>query len=87
MNIFMLFENESPVPFSLTKRRGVNWAVLLNFGLKIICLFFFCDYLRILRENYFANVAVNSGCGLAALEYFFSSSYSALAVLEYFYAV
>ncbi|MHB2153330.1 hypothetical protein ACX8XN_02905 [Calditrichota bacterium GD2] len=50
------------------KEKGVNWGVLLNFGLKIICLIFFCDYLRNLRENYFARVAVDFGCGLAALE-------------------
>ncbi|WP_456439562.1 hypothetical protein [Caldithrix abyssi] len=42
---------------------------MINFGLKIICLFFFCDYLRNLRENYFAHVALDFGCGTAALEF------------------
>ncbi|APF20511.1 hypothetical protein Cabys_3766 [Caldithrix abyssi DSM 13497] len=36
---------------------------LLNFSLKIICLIFFCDYFRNLRENYFAHVTVDFGCG------------------------
>ncbi|APF20130.1 hypothetical protein Cabys_3382 [Caldithrix abyssi DSM 13497] len=40
---------------------------MLNFFLKIICLIIFCDYLRNLRENYFSHVAVDFGCGFAAL--------------------
>ncbi|APF19891.1 hypothetical protein Cabys_3143 [Caldithrix abyssi DSM 13497] len=40
---------------------GVNRAGLLNFGFRIICLIFFCDDWRNLRENYFARVAVDFG--------------------------
>ncbi|WP_456442672.1 hypothetical protein, partial [Caldithrix abyssi] len=61
-------KKSSPSPLSLKKRRGVIRADLLNFGLKIIYLFFFCDYLRNLRENDFARVAVDFGCGFAVLE-------------------
>ncbi|WP_456441657.1 hypothetical protein, partial [Caldithrix abyssi] len=57
-----------PSPFSLKKRRGVNCADLRRLPLTTICFIFFCDYLRNLRENCFARVAVDFGCGLAVLE-------------------
>ncbi len=52
------FLNSSPdkshhlrgIPFSLKKRRGVNWAVLLSFGHKIICLFF-SAIISVIREK------------------------------------
>ncbi|WP_456441956.1 hypothetical protein, partial [Caldithrix abyssi] len=49
------------------KEKGGNCDNLRSFSLKIICLIFFCDYLRNLRENYFARVAVDFGWGFAAL--------------------
>ncbi|WP_044281381.1 hypothetical protein [Caldithrix abyssi] len=52
----------------IRKFLGSNCADLLNFGLKIICLIIFCDDWRNLRENYSSRVAVDFGCGCAALE-------------------
>ncbi|MHB2150196.1 hypothetical protein ACX8XP_14150 [Calditrichota bacterium LG25] len=66
MKIFMLFKTH-PQPLLFKKEKGSNCAALLNFSVKIICLIFFCDDWRNLRENYFARLAVDFGCGFAAL--------------------
>ncbi|APF20438.1 hypothetical protein Cabys_3692 [Caldithrix abyssi DSM 13497] len=41
---------------------------MLNFGFRIICLIFFCDYWRNLLKNYFARVSVGFGWGYAAFD-------------------
>ncbi len=65
--MFSMILNKYTFNFSFVTPPGSNCAALLNFSLKIICLIFFRDYLRNLRENYFASVAVDFGCGYAAL--------------------